>query len=105
MNFNLRAGLAFGHDVAACAAAWLCAYWLRFTPELPDFYMEQAVSTLPWVIPVHAVLFWSIGLYRGMWRYASLPDLRRILVSVGVAAVAVIPDRVVEAEPVVGRQG
>jgi FlaA1/EpsC-like NDP-sugar epimerase len=89
MNFNWRAWLAFGHDVAACAAAWLCAYWLRFTPELPDFYMEQAVSTLLWVIPVHAVLFWSFGLYRGMWRYASLPDLRRILVAVGVAAVAV----------------
>ncbi len=89
MNANWRAWLAFGHDVAACAAAWLCAYWLRFTPELPDYYMEQAVSTLPWVIPVYAVLFWSFGLYRGMWRYASLPDLRRILVSVGVAAVAV----------------
>ena len=89
MTFNWRAWLAFGHDVAACAAAWLCAYWLRFTPELPDYYMEQALRTLPWVIPVHAVLFWSFGLYRGIWRYASLLDLRRILVSVGVAAVAV----------------
>jgi len=89
MNANWRAWLAFGHDVAACAAAWLCAYWLRFTPELPDHYLEQALSTLPWVVPVHAVLFWGFGLYRGMWRYASLPDLRRILVAVGVAAVAV----------------
>jgi FlaA1/EpsC-like NDP-sugar epimerase len=89
MSFSWRAWLAFGHDVLACAAAWLCAYWLRFTPELPDHYMEQALSTLPWVIPVHAVLFWSFGLYRGIWRYASLPDLRRILMSVGVAAVAV----------------
>jgi FlaA1/EpsC-like NDP-sugar epimerase len=89
MNFNWRAWLAFGHDVAACAAAWLCAYWLRFTPELPDHYIEQALNTLPWVIPAHAALFWGFGLYRGMWRYASLPDLRRILVAVGVAAVAV----------------
>jgi FlaA1/EpsC-like NDP-sugar epimerase len=89
MNLNWRAWLAFGHDLAACAAAWLCAYWLRFTPELPDYYLEQAVGALLWVIPVHAVLFWSFGLYRGIWRYASLPDLRRILISVGVAAVAV----------------
>ncbi|MGH8634627.1 MAG: nucleoside-diphosphate sugar epimerase/dehydratase [Burkholderiales bacterium] len=89
MNFNWRAWLALGHDVAACAAAWLCAYWLRFTPELPDRYLEQAFTTLSWVIPVHAALFWSFGLYRGIWRYASLPDLRRILVSVGAAAVAV----------------
>jgi FlaA1/EpsC-like NDP-sugar epimerase len=89
MNFSWRAWLAFAHDVAACAAAWLIAYWLRFTPELPDYYMEQAVATLPWVLPVHAALFWGLGLYRGIWRYASLPDLRRIVVSVGAAAVAV----------------
>ena len=89
MGFNWRAWLAFAHDLAACAAAWLGAYWLRFTPELPDYYMDQAVSTLPWVIPVHAVLFWGFGLYRGIWRYASLPDLRRILVAVGAAAVVV----------------
>jgi FlaA1/EpsC-like NDP-sugar epimerase len=89
MNFNWRAWFAFGHDIVACAAAWLCAYWLRFTPDLPDHYLAQAASTLPWVVTVHAVLFWSFGLYRGIWRYASLPDLRRIVISVGVAAVAV----------------
>src|SRR3989304_10165912 len=89
MSLNWRAWLAFGHDLSACAAAWLCAYWLRFTPELPDHYLEQALYTLLWIIPVHAVLFWSFGLYRGMWRYASLPDLRRILMAVGVAAVSV----------------
>jgi FlaA1/EpsC-like NDP-sugar epimerase len=33
--------------------------------------------------------FWSFGLYRGVWRFASLPDLRRILTAVGVAAIAV----------------
>ena len=89
MSLSWRAWLAFGHDLVACAAAWLGAYWLRFTPELPDFYLEQAVSALIWVIPVHATLFWSLGLYRGIWRYASLPDLRRIVLSVGAAAVAV----------------
>ncbi len=33
--------------------------------------------------------FWVLGLYRGLWRYASLPDLQRILVAVAVAALAV----------------
>ena len=89
ISLNWRAWLAFAHDLVACAAAWLGAYWLRFTPGLPDFYMDQAVSALPWVVLVHAVLFWSFGLYRGIWRYASLPDLRRILLAVGAAAVAV----------------
>ncbi|MGH8641843.1 MAG: polysaccharide biosynthesis protein, partial [Burkholderiales bacterium] len=89
MNLNWRLWLAFAHDVAACVGAWLCAYWLRFTPDLPDYYLDQALQILPWVVAVHAVLFWSFGLYRGIWRYASLPDLRRILMAVGAAAVAV----------------
>ena len=38
------------------------------------------------VIPLQAVMFWSFGLYRGMWRYASVPDLIRILVAVGLSA-------------------
>ena len=89
MTLNWRAWLAFLHDVAACAAAWLCAYWLRFTPEVPDHYLQQALMTLLWVVPVHAALFLGFGLYRGLWRYASLPDLRRILVAVGTAAIAI----------------
>jgi len=41
------------------------------------------------VMGVHAAVFWALGLYRGMWRYASIPDLQRILIAVGVTAVAV----------------
>src|SRR5688572_9538018 len=88
MNLNWRTLLAFSHDMAACAAVWMLAFWLRFNLEFPEFYLMLALQTLPWVIVVHAVLFWSLGLYRGIWRYASLPDLRRICIAVGVAAVA-----------------
>jgi FlaA1/EpsC-like NDP-sugar epimerase len=89
VNLNWRRWVAFLHDVAACAAAWLCAYWLRFTPEVPDHYLQQALMTLLWVVPVHAALFLGFGLYRGLWRFASLPDLRRILMAVGTAAIAI----------------
>jgi FlaA1/EpsC-like NDP-sugar epimerase len=33
--------------------------------------------------------FLELGLYRGLWRFASLPDLRRILMAVGIGALAV----------------
>ena len=42
MGFNWRAWLAFAHDLVACAAAWLGAYWLRHTPELPDYFVQHA---------------------------------------------------------------
>jgi len=88
MSLNWRSLLALMHDLAACAAAWMVAYWLRFNLEIPDIFLEFALKGLSWVIPVQAVLFWSFGLYRGLWRFASLPDLRRIVFAVGVGAVA-----------------
>lgn len=37
---------------------------------------------MPWVVVVQASIFLWFGLYRGLWRYASLPDLKRILLAV-----------------------
>jgi len=88
-KFIVRASLAFAHDLVAVALAWLAAFWLRFNLEMPpQFYAQAALDALPAVLAVHAVVFWLMGLYRGLWRYASLPDLQRILVAVGVAALA-----------------
>jgi FlaA1/EpsC-like NDP-sugar epimerase len=90
LQFAARASLAFLHDVAAAGVAWLAAYWLRFNLETPPAdFLRGAFEALPGVLAVHAVAFWSLGLYRGLWRYASLPDLRRIVAAVGIAALAV----------------
>ena len=88
-QYLVRAALASAHDVVASAVAWLAAFWLRFNFDIPSEFLKTALFTLPWVVAVNAVLFWRLGLYRGLWRYASLPDLQRILVAVAVAALAV----------------
>ncbi len=87
LRHSTRVLLVVLHDLAACVVAWTIAYWLRFNLEVPDFYMIVALESLAVVVPIHAALFWWLGLYRGLWRYASLPDLRRILLAVGVGAV------------------
>ncbi len=87
---NWRTVLAFLHDVVMCAAAWLIAFWLRFNFEDPQIYLGVALDSLPWVTAINAAIFVSFGLYRGIWRYASLPDLKRIIAAVLVAA-AVVP--------------
>ena len=88
-QFLVRASLAFVHDVGAVGVAWLGAYGLRFNLELPPAeFTQTAFVALPGVLAVHAVVFWLMGLYRGLWRYASLPDLQRIVVAVGIAALA-----------------
>ena len=86
---KIRRLVVFVHDVFAAAAAWLAAFWLRFNFDLPDEYRQLMLDVLPWELAVYAAVFWAFGLYRGLWRYASFPDLQRIALSVGVGALAV----------------
>ncbi len=86
---NTRNALAFAHDLVVTAGAWWLAYWFRFNLDVPAEFVRGFVRTLPWVAGIYAVLFWKLGLYRGLWRYASLPDLRRIITAVAVGALAV----------------
>ncbi|PLY14855.1 MAG: polysaccharide biosynthesis protein [Sedimenticola sp.] len=40
--------------------------------------LSVVLRDLALVIPIQATVFWVFGLYRGVWRFASLPDLVRI---------------------------
>ena len=73
----------------ASTIAWLAAFYLRFNFDLPDEWQQLMLDLLPWVLAIYAAIFLAMRLYRGLWRYASLPDLQRIAVAVGVAALAV----------------
>ena len=84
-----RGLLVILHDLSAAVLAWLAAFWFRFNLALPPEFQSAALATLIWVVPVQAAVFWYFGLYRGIWRFASLPDLHRILKAVVVGAVAV----------------
>lgn len=89
MTFNPRTLVIILHDILVAIAAWLGAYWLRFNLSVPPEFQQAALSTLLWVVPLQAVVFWRFGLYRGIWRFASLPDLKRIVVAVAIAALLI----------------
>lgn len=88
---NLRILLVILFDLGAVVLAWGTAFLLRFNFELTQVIWHTIGITLPWVLVVHAAAFYRFGLYRGMWRFASLPDLKRILLAVGLAALIVPP--------------
>jgi FlaA1/EpsC-like NDP-sugar epimerase len=85
-RYRLNVVLAFLHDVAASALSWCLAYWLRFNFETPDAFQDAMLQSLPFVVPVQALVFLAFGLYRGMWRFASLTDLKQITIAVTVSA-------------------
>ncbi|MGF1526804.1 MAG: polysaccharide biosynthesis protein [Candidatus Competibacterales bacterium] len=79
-------GVAFAHDVTMVPVAWLTAYWLRFDlAAIPEPFWRVAWLLLPLVVVLHAAVFVQFGLYRGLWRFASTPDLLRIAKAAVVA--------------------
>jgi FlaA1/EpsC-like NDP-sugar epimerase len=75
------------HDLLAGGIAWAAAYLLRFNFDIPDSFAGEMWRTLIWIVPLQGVIFWRFGLYRGVWRYVSVMDLRRIFfVALTVAA-------------------
>ena len=83
----------FTHDAAMIPLAWFGGYWLRFNfDHIPPEYWRQAVLMLPVLLIAQGGMFWYFGLYRGLWRFASIPDLVRIIKAAifGVAIAAVL---------------
>ncbi len=83
---NPRTLAAFSHDVVAAALAWMLAFWLRFNFDVPAEYELTARSALLWLLPLFAGLFYLFGLYRGLWRFASISDLHHLIAAIGVGA-------------------
>lgn len=85
-SLNPRTLAAFVFDVCAAGFAWLLAYWLRFNFDTPAEFQGVAAGALVWVLPLFATLFYIFGLYQGLWRFASITDLQRLLGAVMVGA-------------------
>jgi len=89
LKANRYTALAMTHDLLVAALAWFGAYLLRFNFDLPTSYLSEMWRTLVWIAPLQSLVFWYMGLYRGIWRYASVADLRRIFLAVLLAAMLI----------------
>ncbi|QPK61831.1 polysaccharide biosynthesis protein [Methylomonas sp. LL1] len=84
MSFKFRSRTSiFIHDLLMVPLAWFGAYWFRFNLDvIPDEYFYSALLFSPVVIAIQVSAFCAFGLYRGVWRFSSMPDLVRIAKSV-----------------------
>ena len=81
---------AFAHDLFWVPAALVMSYALRFNFDpIPQAYLHSLNKLLPAAILIQGVVFWMFGLYRGFWRFASIPDLVRILKAVGMGGLII----------------
>ena len=86
---NFRAWLALCHDLAATALAWAAMYLVRFNLDFREPYLADMMIMLAWILPLQGTIFVAFGLYRGLWRFASLLDLQRIVFAAGLGALLI----------------
>jgi FlaA1/EpsC-like NDP-sugar epimerase len=92
LRWPLGRAMVVLHDLAMVVLAWQGLVLLRYAwldQPLPahGFLAETVLAA-----GLQLLVFWRMGLYRGLWRFASLPDLKNILVSslLGGALIALL---------------
>lgn len=68
-------------DVLTLVGSVYIALLIRFDGVVPAHYVERATTVLPLFVAGGLVIFASTGLYSGLWRYASIPEVIRITAS------------------------
>lgn len=84
--------LVVSHDLLMVAFCWVGLQRLRYM-------LSEKHADVPWVSPevllvviAQGLVFWRVGLYRGLWRFASLPDLKNIFFAgfLGLLAISLV---------------
>src|SRR5580700_7440727 len=90
-NLTLRNYLIALHDVAASAAAFFAAFYLRF--EGAEQFWERMpllLRILPYFLVLSVVVCYLFNLTTTKWRFISLPDALNILRAASVLAIALL---------------
>ena len=66
------------HDLIMSVLAWQFSWWARFNFSFPFENWEVSIFTIPLVVILQIIVFQRFRLYRGVWRFASIPDLWNI---------------------------
>ena len=74
-------------DLLLVALAWWAAFWLRFNLDIPAGFAGLALESMPWVMAAFAVGLLSTGVYRQVWRYIGLHELRQLTIGVALGSV------------------
>ncbi|MDQ6959826.1 MAG: nucleoside-diphosphate sugar epimerase/dehydratase [Mariprofundaceae bacterium] len=77
------------HDLLMVSMAWLLAYLVRYNFALEMVWVKEVQQSLPVVMLVQGLVAWYFGLYKGVWRFASIPDLWNIIRTSAFGALAV----------------
>ena len=83
-HWQLIAVFLIVYDLFAVSFAYFFTLFLRFNlryATIPSEYLDRFYSFLPIYLVICFGVFWAFRLYKSIWRYASLPEVLRIVLA------------------------
>ncbi len=91
MRFRFRHGqVAYAHDIVMAALSFALSLYLRVGDGIVYYSNGLLVGTLL-MAAIAAIVFWSLRLYRGIWRYASANDLLALTRAATIVILIFVP--------------
>jgi FlaA1/EpsC-like NDP-sugar epimerase len=78
------------HDLAMVWVCWQGLHYLRYALQPTPQPLAPFSSTVLIVLVAQGLVSWRVGLYRGLWRFASVPDLFNIFKASLLGLLAVV---------------
>jgi FlaA1/EpsC-like NDP-sugar epimerase len=75
-----------GIDLFLVLVAWWLAFWLRFNFDIPPEFVYLGWSASPWSLIAYALGLMAARVYRQVWRYIGLPELKQLGVGIFLGA-------------------
>lgn len=85
MSSYIKKSILLILDITLVALAMLFSYYVRFD-GFPGQYIEQYKDVIVFVVSIYVFDCWIFGLYKKMWRYASIRELLSIFWSTSLSA-------------------
>jgi FlaA1/EpsC-like NDP-sugar epimerase len=76
-------------DALLVAVAWALAFWLRFNFDIPSAHMGQVRGGVLLVMLVYALALELSSVYRHVWRFAGMAELRQLALGISLGALVV----------------
>ncbi len=90
LKFRLPRLAVVVHDLAMVWICWQGLHYLRYALQPTPLALAPFSNTVAIVLVAQGVVSWRVGLYRGLWRFASVPDLLNIFKASVVGLLAVV---------------
>jgi UDP-GlcNAc:undecaprenyl-phosphate GlcNAc-1-phosphate transferase len=90
MFWERRSMLVIVGDLLMIAVAYFGAYFVRMGFRFTDPEGLAVLRAFPIVFVVRSACFYWFGLYRGVWKYTSTPDVLRIVKAVATGSAIIL---------------